>query len=120
VAINVEQARYVPVVCLQCDDAPCIEQCPTGALVRDPDTSAVIVVAENCDGCGECERACPYGAIRVWEDLAHKCDLCGGDPECVRFCAPGALRYEPRAAWPEAQRQAYADHLQELAQEVNA
>jgi carbon-monoxide dehydrogenase iron sulfur subunit len=118
VRIDADEAFYFPMVCLQCDDAPCIDACPTEALVRDPNTNAVVVVTDNCTECGECETACPYGAIRLWEGVAHKCDLCGGDPECVRFCPPGALRYESEEAWPE--RQAYAERLQQLAQEVKA
>jgi carbon-monoxide dehydrogenase iron sulfur subunit len=120
VTIHTDDAFYFPRVCLQCDDAPCIEACPNDALVRDPETNAVLVVAEKCNACGDCEPACPYGAIRLWDELAHKCDLCGGDPECVRFCATGALRYESQESWPQAERQAYADRLEELAQEVNA
>ena len=120
VAVNVEDALYYPRVCIQCDEAPCIDKCPTDALVRDPQTNAVVVIAEKCNACGECETACPYGAIYLWDSMAHKCDLCGGDPECVRFCAPGALCYEPQESWPESERQAYADRLQELAQEAKA
>ncbi len=120
VAINAEDAFYFPMVCIQCDDAPCIEECPTEALVRDPDTNAVVVVEENCTECGLCESACPYGAIRVFDGRAHKCDLCGGDPECVRFCAAGALRYESGESWPREQRQAYAEQLRNLAEEVKA
>ncbi|MBN2560741.1 MAG: 4Fe-4S dicluster domain-containing protein [Phycisphaerae bacterium] len=120
VAIQADDAFYFPMVCMQCDDAPCIAACPTHALVRDPTTNAVVLVEARCEGCGECEPACPYGVIRCFDGKAQKCELCGGDPECVRFCAPGALLYEAAERWPDAQRQAYADRLRELAQEVFA
>jgi carbon-monoxide dehydrogenase iron sulfur subunit len=120
VAIDADQAFYFPMVCIQCEDAPCIDACPVHALVRDPGTNAVVVVAEKCDACGLCEPACPYGAIRCLDGQALKCDLCGGDPECVRFCAPGALRYESPESWPQKQRQAYTERLRELRQEVKA
>ena len=117
VAIDAEEAVYFPRVCLQCEDAPCVAECPTEALVRDPATGAVVLVEEKCNECGQCKPACPYGVIRYLDGRVHKCELCGGDPECVRFCAPGALGYEERERWPEAARQAYADQLRNLDQE---
>ncbi len=120
VAIKADEAFYFPMVCLQCDDAPCIDECPTEALVRDPTTGAVVVVEEDCTECGLCESACPYGAIRMHDGKPQKCELCGGDPECVRFCAPGALRYEASEQWPETARQAYADRLLDLVKEARA
>lgn len=118
VAIKADDAFYFPMVCMQCDDAPCIEACPSEALVRDPNTRAVVVVEENCDECGLCESACPYGMIRCLDGKAQKCELCGGDPECVRFCASGAIRYEVPEQESETARQAYADRLLELAKEA--
>ena len=118
VAIRTEEAFYFPMVCIQCPEAPCIEECPTDALVRDAATDAVVLVEARCEECGICESACPYGAIRCPEGKPRKCDLCGGDPECVRFCAPGALRYEPPEQWAQEPRKAYADRLRDLVKEV--
>ena len=118
VAIYAEKAVYLPMTCVQCEAAPCVEACPTEALVRDADTNAVLVVEEECTGCAECESACPFGAIHFWDEKAHICDLCGGDPECVRFCAPHALRYETAGASVRSAQRAYADHLRETLAEV--
>jgi len=118
VAIYPEKAVYLPQTCVQCEDAPCMEVCPSEALVRDPDTSAVLVVEENCTGCGACESACPFGAVHIWDDKAHICDLCGGDPECVKFCVPQALRYETPDESVRSAQQAYADHLRDTLAEV--
>jgi Fe-S-cluster-containing hydrogenase component 2 len=88
----------VPVVCQQCEDPPCAAICPVQAIVRDPETDAVIVDGDLCVGCQMCVVACPFGAVVLDRDRrkAIKCDLCGGaEPWCVRFCEPGALAYKP-------------------------
>ncbi|MCK4341861.1 MAG: 4Fe-4S dicluster domain-containing protein [Phycisphaerae bacterium] len=118
VLIHADDAFFFPLVCIQCEDAACMDACPTEALVRDPDTNAVVVVEENCTECGLCVTACPYGAIRCFDGRAFKCELCGGDPECVKYCSPGALRYESEDSWSPEQRKAYAAQMQDLAEEV--
>ncbi|MFH1749000.1 MAG: 4Fe-4S dicluster domain-containing protein [Planctomycetota bacterium] len=118
--IDTDEAFYFPRVCIQCDDAPCMETCPEEALVRDSWTNAVVVLADKCTNCGLCVESCPYGVIYCEDDVARKCDLCGGDPECVRFCGPGALQFVPADEWPDVQRLAYADRLQALAAEVKS
>ena len=47
----------------------------------------------KCNGCGLCQKACPYGMIIFEEEQkkASKCDLCGGKPQCVRVCPTNAL-----------------------------
>jgi Fe-S-cluster-containing hydrogenase component 2 len=118
VAIYPEDAIYIPMVCMQCADAPCIPVCPSGALVRDGETNAVLVIEERCVGCRMCALACPFGAISYWEGKARKCDLCGGDPECVRVCAPRALCYEVEERSTRTARQAYANRLRDTLKEV--
>jgi len=114
VTIEAEKAFYFPKVCVQCEEAACLEACPTEALERDPTTNAVVLLEARCDACGACEPACPYGVIRCFDGMPQKCTLCGGDPECVRFCAPGALKYEAAEKWPDAARQAYTDRLESI------
>jgi anaerobic carbon-monoxide dehydrogenase iron sulfur subunit len=118
VAIQVDEAFYFPMVCFQCDDAPCLRECPSEALVRDPTTHVVRLIADRCNGCAICETTCPYGVIRCVDGQAIKCECCDGEPECVQFCAPGALRYESVEQWPAAQRGAYASRLEELVKEA--
>jgi len=84
----------IPVVCTQCvacGESCCAEACPEDAISMVGDVLAVD--EDACTGCGECEKACRYGVIRV-EGVARKCDLCGGDPMCVKFCPFGALKLE--------------------------
>jgi Fe-S-cluster-containing dehydrogenase component len=92
----------VPVRCVQCNDAPCIRACPTGAVHRDSPREPVTINHQICIGCEYCVLACPFGAIYSHDDsrMIIKCDLCadriapGEEPVCVRNCPVGALRYE--------------------------
>jgi len=91
----------VPVVCQQCEDAPCAAICPVEAISRDSDIDAVVVDGDLCVGCQMCIVACPFGALVLDRDRRQviKCDLCGGaEPWCVRFCGPGALACEAPVA----------------------
>ena len=85
----------VPVVCLQCESAPCADVCPTGAIGKTT-YGAWVVEAEKCTGCGVCVENCSYGMIVVdaGEETARKCDLCQGSPSCVQYCPTQALTFE--------------------------
>lgn len=86
----------VPIVCVNCREAPCIQSCPSEAILRDEALGNVYITPELCSACGECVEACPYGAVHLppGRDLALMCDLCGGEPACAPSCLYGALRYE--------------------------
>jgi len=85
----------VPVVCAQCDKAPCIKACPLELLSKEPESEAVVVKEELCNGCGLCVSACPAQAIFIHptRNIAIKCHLCQGDPECVKLCPTEALSH---------------------------
>ncbi len=85
--------------CQQCEDAPCVSVCPTGASYRD-ENDVVLIDESACIGCQLCMDACPYD-VRDYNDelgVVQKCTLCehltkDGDekPACVKNC-PGKAR----------------------------
>ncbi|MFC1911003.1 4Fe-4S dicluster domain-containing protein [Chloroflexota bacterium] len=94
--------HYLPVLCMHCDDAPCIKSCPVdGAMYKRPD-GLVIIDTSKCTGCRSCVDACPYHVIFYNEDLnlAQKCTGCAHllddgwkEPRCVDVCPTGALKF---------------------------
>lgn len=84
-----------PVACRQCDEPPCVDVCPVGALNVDQKTKAILVDANTCIGCELCVNACPYGAVTIHfynrKKTARICDLCHGDPSCVKWCPFAAI-----------------------------
>ncbi|MDR1185326.1 MAG: 4Fe-4S dicluster domain-containing protein [Coriobacteriales bacterium] len=103
---------WLPVACQQCENAPCLVVCPTGASYRDPDNDVVLIDKEKCIGCQYCLYACPYGVRQINEELGvmEKCTLCNhltaasdgnkniedtfdpahAVPPCVHNCSTGA------------------------------
>ncbi len=68
--------------------------CPVDALTLGPN-GQVIVSPTVCILCGTCQKACPIGAIELFEEFVYVCDLCGGDPRCVQACTENAITYQP-------------------------
>jgi carbon-monoxide dehydrogenase iron sulfur subunit len=91
---NEAEGIIVPMVCLQCDEALCVDACPTGAIVRN-EHGTLYVHSEDCIGCGNCVTACVYGGIEIDSVTrkAVKCDLCWGNPACVKACDYGAIEF---------------------------
>lgn len=84
--------------CNHCDDAPCIEICPTVALFRRPD-GIVDFDSERCIGCKSCMQACPYDALYIdpERNTAAKCNFdasrveMGYKPACEVVCPTQAI-----------------------------
>jgi len=54
---------HVPTSCRHCEHPHCMKDCPPDAIRRAPDGE--VFVADNCIGCGNCQRNCPYGVIQM-------------------------------------------------------
>ncbi len=88
--------------CQQCDNAPCVEVCPTGASFTDKKTGIVDIDPNLCVGCKYCIFACPYHVrfINPVTRVIDKCDFCrhtnlaqGKLPACVLACPTEALTF---------------------------
>jgi tetrathionate reductase subunit B len=87
-------SHFLPRLCNNCEDAPCLNLCPTGATYRTYEDGVVHVNREICVGCRICVVACPYGSrfINPITNTADKCDFCyhritkGLQPACVDAC----------------------------------
>ncbi len=96
---DVDKAFFVPKLCNQCDNPPCVQVCPVGATYQTAD-GVVLVDRTWCIGCGYCVMGCPYG-VRFFHPVYHtaeKCTFCyhritkGMKTACVDACAFGARR----------------------------
>ena len=90
----------LPVLCMHCDDAPCIKSAKNGAVYK-LGNGIVIIDPIKAKGQRDIVKSCPYGAI-WWneaEELPQKCTLCAHlldsgwkEPRCVQACPTGAMR----------------------------
>ena len=83
---NIEM-YWLPLQCQQCENAPCIAACPTGASYRDEENGVVLIDKELCEGIKACLAACPYSdttgrvrpSVRWFNEalnITEKCTLC--------------------------------------------
>ena len=90
---DVVRSFFVPKLCNQCENPPCVQVCPVGATFRTED-GVVLVDSKRCIGCRYCIQACPYGARYLHPETrtADKCTFCyhrivkGLLPACVEVC----------------------------------
>ena len=90
-------------ICKHCENAGCLEACPTGAITRT-EFGTVVIQQDICNGCQYCVPACPYGVITSDKEgggTAHKCTLCydrlkgGLEPACAKACPTDSIQFGP-------------------------
>jgi formate dehydrogenase iron-sulfur subunit len=95
-------------VCKHCVNAPCLDVCPTGAILRT-EFDTVYINEPTCNGCRDCIAACPFGVIHMNErtdaagehyHIAQKCTFCydrlriGLAPACAQACPTNSIRFD--------------------------
>ncbi len=92
---------HVSVACNHCENAPCVENCPVGAMHYNQADGTVQHSRLACIGCEKCLSVCPYGAPQFLkqEGKSGKCDGCitlrlrGENPACVDACLMRSLKF---------------------------
>ena len=93
-------AHAMPIMCNQCDDAPCVRAANAGAVYKRPD-GIVIIDPVKAKGQQQIVGSCPYGAIYWNEELrlpqkwifdAHLLDTGWKQTRAEQSCATGALK----------------------------
>ncbi|MCF8031383.1 MAG: 4Fe-4S dicluster domain-containing protein [Desulfohalobiaceae bacterium] len=103
-----ERAFY-SLACNHCENPTCLNVCPVIAYYKREKDGVVVHEQDKCIGCGNCIRACPYGAPRYNPVLkrAEKCSFCwqrldaGLKPACVLGCPTRALQIVDLAEFDE-------------------
>ncbi len=92
---------YIPIPCMHCESAPCMEAAKDGAIYRRDD-GIVLIDPEKSKGQEAIVNACPYRVI-FWneeKEIPQKCTFCAHrldegekQPRCVESCPTGALLF---------------------------
>lgn len=90
---SIQSTFFVPKLCNQCDNPPCVTVCPVSATYMTKD-GVILVDESRCIGCKYCIVACPYGAryLHPERKVVDKCTFCyhritkGLSPACVNAC----------------------------------
>lgn len=73
-----QKREFIPILCNQCNNPPCVRACPVTATYKDKVNGIVMMDDKKCIGCKMCMAACPYNA-RYFSEEKHavdKCDFC--------------------------------------------
>ncbi|MBW2146388.1 MAG: 4Fe-4S dicluster domain-containing protein [Deltaproteobacteria bacterium] len=107
----------LPLQCRHCQEAACLDACPSGALYREHN-GTVLYREQRCIGCWMCVMVCPFGVVepRRAAKKVIKCDRCTGmeEPYCVTACPTGALVFAEAAQLAPRIREGLRERVLEL------
>ena len=87
-------------VCKHCNEAGCLEACPTGAIYRTA-FGTVDINQDICNGCRYCVSACPFGVVHFNQGSGrvNKCTFCvdrtseGMQTACANTCPTQSIQF---------------------------
>lgn len=94
------EARFLPVMCNHCDNAPCMQAARDGAITKRPD-GIVLIDPVRARGQRQIVDACPYGAVswneerqipQAWPFDAHLLDRGWTRTRADQACPTRAIR----------------------------
>ena len=79
----------------------CRYMCPGGALYSLLGSMRIVRLVRidrDCNLCGECDKACPFGLLPMSDQMGMECDNCG---TCKNACPLDAMEYRLMTVWAE-------------------
>ncbi len=106
-----DREGFFPQICLNCQEPPCLDACPAGAIVRRDEDGYVVLLEHKCIGCNMCIMVCPFNAIGQGETGSYKCDTCHHLEKCAGICREGAVQFIDLAKELSKKRRNLANRL---------
>lgn len=110
--IEQDEYGFTQIICRNCEEAPCMDACPAGAISRRND-NYVVLDEKKCVHCNMCVMVCPFNAIGTSEHFNYKCDTCGGEECCAKVCNHGAIKFGSYRKLIEEKRRLVFDRIHE-------
>ena len=87
--VFLEEAKFITVTCMQCDEPWCEKACPKAAISKEVPSGVVYVDEHRCVGCRTCVSACPFGMIKYLAETGkaeqYESDLLLSHPPFLRL-----------------------------------